>query len=74
MSWLLAIYTYISFHANVSDLAGLKIKEISIDTISPGDKKINKQAKYHPYVVDISYIQHFTVYAHPSNMFRFRGL
>ena len=47
MMWILAIYTYISsFMQNrqtVSDLAGLKEKELSTSTISPREKQINKQ-------------------------------
>ena len=49
-----------------SDLGVLKKNEILINTIRPGEK-INKQAKYHPYVLDIRNIQlHFKVHANPS--------
>ena len=54
-----------------SDFGVSKKNEISINTISPGDEQINKQTKYHPYIVDISDIQlHFKLHANPSNGFK----
>ena len=48
--------------------------EISINTISPGEEQIDKQAKYHLYVLDIGYIQlHLKFHANPSNSLRSRG-
>ena len=45
----------------------LKTNELSINTISPGEEQINKQAKYHPYILDIIYIQlYFKFHANPS--------
>ena len=40
----------------VSHLGFVKKKnEISINTISPGEEQMNKQAQYHLYVVDTKY-------------------
>ena len=53
---------------------GFKEIEISINTISPCEEQINKQAKHHPYVVDISNKQlHFKFHAHPSDLEGFKA-
>ena len=51
-----------------------KMKYQLTQLISPGEEQINKQAKYHPYVVDICYIQlHFKFHTNPSNSQAYRS-
>ena len=54
------IHLHFKFHANPTksfrSRGFFKKNEISINTICPGEEQINKQVKYHPYVLDISYI------------------
>ena len=67
-------FSYIQLHfvscksSIIFQISGVLNKnKISINKISPGEEQINKQTKYHPYDLDVSYIQlHLKFHANPS--------